>query len=162
MPIERPCDRSFVTTQWRPIVMKPIHPNEAFFQALRQIDQDLFLAAKEKGCPHCGGSLDTANYQRKTKGMTEGENELCFSLCCRREGCRKRKKPRSLRFLGRRVFGAWVVILAVDFCLELGLKGSIHATTSGCAASRGGYHEHSCLRPRILWIPCWGFVDASS
>lgn len=72
--------------------------------------------------------LDTENYWRKTRGMA-GENELCFSLCCRKEGCRKRRSPKSLRFLGRKVYGAWVVILAVDFCYELGLTGSIARQT---------------------------------
>lgn len=106
----------------------PIPPNEPFFQTLRQLDQDLFLAVKAKGCPHCKGQLDTSNYYRKTRGMPQ-ERELCFSLCCRQEGCRKRRTPRSLRFLGRRVYGAWVVILAVDFCSELGLKGKIARQT---------------------------------
>lgn len=109
--------------------MKPIHPDEAFFQILRNIDHDLFLAIKAKGCPHCGGPLDTSNYPRKTRGMTAGENEVCFSLCCRREGCRKRRRPRSVRFFGRKVFGAWVVVLAVDFCRDLGLKGQIARQT---------------------------------
>lgn len=105
-----------------------ITPDETFFHSLRQLDLELFLAAKAKGCPHCGGPLDTANYPRKTRGMS-ASNELCFSLCCRRDGCRKRKKPRSVRFLGRRVYGAWVVILAVDFCRELGLEGQIARQT---------------------------------
>ena len=74
----------------------------AFFQSLRQFDKEIFLTAKAQGCPHCGGPLDTANYLRKTRGMAE-ENELRFSLCCRREGCRKRRLPPSVRFLGRRV-----------------------------------------------------------
>ena len=100
----------------------------AFFQSLRQFDKEIFLTAKAQGCPHCGGPLDTANYLRKTRGMAE-ENELRFSLCCRREGCRKRRLPPSVRFLGRRVYGAWVVIMAVDFCQELGLKGKIARQT---------------------------------
>jgi hypothetical protein len=98
------------------------------FQSLRQFDEEIFLQTKANGCPHCGGPLDTANYARKTRGMAEG-SELCYSLCCRREGCRKRRKPRSLRFLGRRVYGAWVVIMALDFCAELGLKGEIARQT---------------------------------
>jgi hypothetical protein len=35
-----------------------------------------------------------------------------FSLCCGREGCRKRATPPSLRFLGRRVYLGVVVIVA--------------------------------------------------
>jgi hypothetical protein len=35
-----------------------------------------------------------------------------FSLCCGRDGCRKRATPPSLRFLGRHVYLGAVVILA--------------------------------------------------
>ena len=35
-----------------------------------------------------------------------------FSLCCGRDGCRKRATPPSLRFLGRRVYLGAVVIMA--------------------------------------------------
>jgi hypothetical protein len=104
--------------------------DETFCQSLRDLDRDIFLAAKARGCPSCGGILDTSNYIRKTRGMSKGD-ELRYSLCCRNEGCRKRRTPKSLRFLGRKVYGAWVVILAVDFCEELGMKGQLaHQTLS--------------------------------
>jgi hypothetical protein len=32
-------------------------------------------------------------------------------LCCERDGCRKRKTPPSVRFLGRRVYAGFVVVL---------------------------------------------------
>jgi hypothetical protein len=35
-----------------------------------------------------------------------------FSLCCGREGCRRRATPPSVRFLGRRVYVGAVVIVA--------------------------------------------------
>jgi hypothetical protein len=35
-----------------------------------------------------------------------------FSLCCSREGCRRRATPPSVRFLGRRVYLGAVVIVA--------------------------------------------------
>ena len=85
----------------------------AFLQGLRDFDFNLFLSMKKKGCPRCRGPLDTSNYLRKTRGLSD-ESEVCFSLCCRREGCRKRSKPRSVRFLERKVYGAWVVIMAID------------------------------------------------
>jgi hypothetical protein len=38
---------------------------------------------------------------------------LRFSFCCEREGCRRRRTPPSVRFLGRRVYlGAVVVLIA--------------------------------------------------
>jgi len=95
----------------------------AFLQGLRDFDFNLFLSMKKRGCPRCGGPLDTSNYLRKTRGLSD-DSELCFSLCCRREGCRKRCKPRSVRFLERKVYGAWVVIMAIDYCRELGLSAA--------------------------------------
>lgn len=108
--------------------MKPILAGDLFFQDLREHDRKLFLQAKAKGCPHCGGPLDTSNIQRKPRGLGEKE-EYRFSLCCRREGCRKRLTPPTLRFFGRRVYPAFVVILAIDFYKELGLSKSIARQT---------------------------------
>jgi hypothetical protein len=108
--------------------MYPLHADAAFFQSLRSIDHDVFLATKAKACPQCGGQLDTAHFPRKPRGLGE-EEELRFSLCCRREGCRKRLTPPSVRFFGRHVYSAWVVILVVDFCRELGLSRAIARQT---------------------------------
>ena len=69
-----------------------------------------------------------AHFPRKPRGA--GEEELQrFSLCCRKEGCRHRVTPPSLRFLGRKVYSAWVVILAAEFCNELGLGAKIARQT---------------------------------
>jgi hypothetical protein len=111
-------------------MMHSLSVDEAFCQLLRDLDRELFLAIKAKGCPVCGGPLDTSNYIRKTRGMSEGD-ELRYSLCCRIDGCRKRQTPKSFRFLGRKVYGAWIVILAVDFCQELGMKGKLAHQTLG-------------------------------
>lgn len=110
------------------MTLHELSPDSEFLQTLRAFDFNLFQAMKRKGCPRCGGQLDTSNYLRKTRGLSS-ESEICFSLCCRREGCRKRSKPQSVRFLGQRVYGAWVVILAVDYCRELGLSGQIARQT---------------------------------
>jgi hypothetical protein len=37
--------------------------------------------------------------------------------------------PPSLRFFGRKVYSAWVVILVVDFCAELGLSRPVARQT---------------------------------
>ena len=108
--------------------MPLLSADDAFFQSLRALDFDLFLVAKSKPCAFCSGPLDTAHFPRKPRGA--GEQELKrFSLCCRKEGCRHRVTPPSLRFLGRKVYSAWVVILAVEFSRVLGLGGQISRQT---------------------------------
>ena len=52
-----------------------------------------------------------------------------FSLCCGREGCRKRATPPSLRFLGRRVYLCAVVLVASMFAQVLGTDGSVGRVT---------------------------------
>ncbi len=94
-----------------------------FFHLLDAEDARTAANVKASGCPDCGGRLDQANYPRKPRG-----GELCAageiydrrrSLCCARDGCRHRRTPLSLVFLGRRVylaitivFGAWRTTVA--------------------------------------------------
>ena len=63
-----------------------------------------------------GGRLDQANYPRKPRGGELGAAGEIFdqrrSLCCAREGCRRRRTPPSLVFLGRRVYLAITVVIA--------------------------------------------------
>jgi hypothetical protein len=85
----------------------------SFFDLLLKIDRDLAAEAREGGCT-CGGALHRANYERKPSGGPpdlDPDHMTRFSFCCAREGCRRRLTPRSLRFLGRRVFFAVVVLL---------------------------------------------------
>jgi hypothetical protein len=84
------------------------------YEALGRIDVDLAARARSAGCD-CGGVLHSANYPRKPRGGPGdlGEQyEYRLSLCCATEGCRKRVTPRSVRFLGRKVYLAAVVVLA--------------------------------------------------
>jgi hypothetical protein len=87
-----------------------------FFVRLTQIDAEIAAAVAAGRCPFCGGPLHRGNYARKPRGgliALAGEDCLVrFSLCCGREGCRKRVTPPSLRFLGRRVYLGAVVIVA--------------------------------------------------
>lgn len=87
-----------------------------FFDLLDREDARIADAAKAIGCPHCAGRLDRADYPRKPRGgdlATAGETiERRRSLCCAREGCRKRLTPPSLVFLGRRVYLAIAVVIA--------------------------------------------------
>lgn len=83
------------------------------YDFLLQIDVELAVAARQAGC-RCGGRLHSARYRRKPRGGPSDlglETERRASFCCSREGCRKRMTPVSVRFLGRRVYWAAVVVL---------------------------------------------------
>ena len=89
--------------------------NASFWSFLFTVDQDLAATKRNQGCS-CGGRLHCANYPRKPRGGCEKLPESYgyrLSFCCEREGCRKRKTPPSVRFLGRKVYlGAVVVLVA--------------------------------------------------
>jgi hypothetical protein len=85
----------------------------SFWSFLLAVDEDLAAETRKKGCP-CGGRLHCANYPRKPRGagseLTEFQR-LRLSFCCDRGCCRKRATPPSVRFLGRKVYLAAIVIL---------------------------------------------------
>jgi len=88
--------------------------DSTLWRFLFRLDQDLALEARRRGC-RCGGVLHSARYPRKPRGaLTDLDPEYGsrLSLCCAREGCRKRTTPPSVRFLGRRVYLGVVVVLA--------------------------------------------------
>jgi hypothetical protein len=89
---------------------------EEFFSHLFAADAEVSRRVAAAGCPWCGGPLHQAHYERKPRGgafAAAGEAfALRHSLCCGREGCRRRTLPPSLRFLGRRVYVEAVVLLA--------------------------------------------------
>jgi len=91
-------------------------PDLNFFKQLDDEDARIAAQVKASGCPACGGRLDRADYPRKPRGGELGAAGESFdrrrSLCCGREGCRRRRTPRSLVFLGRRVYLAITVVLA--------------------------------------------------
>jgi hypothetical protein len=84
------------------------------FEALIAIDQELATAAAAGGCRRCfGRRLHRGDYPRKPRGgpaTLAAAYERRTSFCCAR--CRKRLTPPSVRFLGRRVYLAAVVVLA--------------------------------------------------
>jgi hypothetical protein len=85
----------------------------SFWSFLLAVDEDLAAEACKKGCA-CGGRLHCANYPRKPRGAGLQLSEfqcLRLSFCCDRDGCRKRVTPPSVRFLGRKVYLAAIVIL---------------------------------------------------
>jgi hypothetical protein len=96
---------------------------EEWFASLEKFDRQIAEAVAVAGCRHCGGPLHQGNYQRKPRGGNIAEAGETFrlrhSLCCGREGCRKRALPPSLRFLGRRVYLEAVVLVASALALAL-------------------------------------------
>jgi hypothetical protein len=89
-----------------------------FFALLKQQDKQIAARVAAEGCPWCGGPLYRGDYDRKPRGALiapAGEEFVRrISLCCGREGCRKRATPPSLRFLGRRVYlGAVVIVVSL-------------------------------------------------
>jgi len=87
-----------------------------FYERLHRIDQELADQTRAGRCPFCSGPLHYATYERKPRGGPEGiAEEVCvrLSLCCGREGCRRRTLPPSCLFLGRKVYWGAVVLVVV-------------------------------------------------
>ena len=87
-------------------------------ELLLTIDRDLADSCRAEGCRACGGRLHSARYPRKPRGRPKTlagrlgpEHDQRFSFCCAVDGCRGRETPASLRFLGRRVYLAAIVVL---------------------------------------------------
>ena len=86
------------------------------FSLLYRIDQDLAESVKAKKCRFCQSRLDIANYLRKPRGGPADIDEahrVRFSLCCSREGCRRRTLPPSTRFDGPRVYWGCVILVVM-------------------------------------------------
>lgn len=94
---------------------RSILSDATFLQQLLTIDTELADACRAAGCPVCGGRLHCSTFIRKPRGWLgdDGPPEAAvrFSFCCARDGCRKRVTPRSVRFLGRKVFLCPAVVL---------------------------------------------------
>ena len=75
-----------------------------FFQRLLEEDEGAVDRQQARGCPWCRGRLDRADYPRKPRGLPaqwEGLFSTRFSMCCCREGCRRRLTPPSVRIFTR-------------------------------------------------------------
>ncbi len=85
-----------------------------FHRLLLAFDEDLAARARAARCRRCGGVLHSARYRRKPRGLPIGlgeEYRRRFSFCCAVRQCRKRKTVASLRFLGRKVYAAAILVL---------------------------------------------------
>jgi len=79
-------------------------------------DNEMAEKCRQAGCQYCSGVLHRSDYKRKPRGGPASDapppDVYRDSFCCDQEGCRKRHTPPSIRFLGRKVYWAVVVILA--------------------------------------------------
>lgn len=85
-----------------------------FFEFLYRCDLDCTEQTRNQGCRRCPGRLHRADYERKPRGALGKlgrEYNQRLSLCCDRPGCRKRETPPSVRYLGRKVYLAAVIVL---------------------------------------------------
>jgi hypothetical protein len=83
--------------------------DQQLFQLLEKVDADSAEAARQQGCLYCGGALHRADYDRKPRGGPGWDRRDSF--CCAKDGCRRRRTPESVRFLGRKVYAGLVVVL---------------------------------------------------
>lgn len=83
--------------------------DQKLLELLRKVDAELAATAREEGCLVCGAVVHRANYPRKPRGAAVGDTRDSF--CCSVRDCRRRKTPASVRFLGRKVYAGFVVVL---------------------------------------------------
>jgi len=84
----------------------------AFFRFLTHIDEELAATTRLAGCRSCEGALHVANYPRKPRGCpvaVRAEYSRRLSFTCGR--CERRTTSASVRFAGRRVYLAVVLML---------------------------------------------------
>lgn len=88
-----------------------------FHDLLLACDRDLADLCRAEGCA-CGGRLHSARFPRQPRGLSKSlrsrlgpEYDQRFSFCCAVDGCRTRETPASLRFLGRKIYLAGIVVL---------------------------------------------------
>lgn len=84
----------------------------AFFRFLTRIDEEFAATTRLRGCQACEGPLHVANYPRKPRGCPAAVQEAYsrrLSFTCGQ--CDLRATPPSVRFAGRRVYLAVVLML---------------------------------------------------
>lgn len=126
------------------------------FEKLTEFDEEVAKAVAAGRCQHCGGPLHRGDYERKPRGGLIGVSGEAFrlrhSLCCGREGCRKRALPPSLRFLGRRVYLEAVVLIATVHALTAMAMRMAHVAT--------GVPVRTLRRWRLWWVDVFPKLDA--
>jgi len=135
--------------------------NASFLIYAMKIDLQLAENTKQKNCPSCGGKLHYARYQRKGRigdlempADREGllDWDTFHSLCCTREGCRKRVRPPSVRFAGQSPYSSATLLLAQLLTLGASQK-SVLALCKILQVS-----ERTVRR----WLRGWEYIHAKS
>jgi hypothetical protein len=119
-----------------------------FYAFLLNIDQELASEMQAAGCRRCGSALHKNRYERKPRGggLTNLGKPPHYHLSLSCSKCEKRHNPPSVRFLGRRVFVAAIVVLAST--LQDGL-------TAEWVAQLGGWlcvPRRTIARWRAWWL----------
>lgn len=115
----------------------------ALWPVLTKIDTDLAAQARAQGCA-CGGTLHRANYPRKIRGINVASTRESF--CCAEEGCRRRTTPASVRFLGRRVYAGFIVVLLTA------LRHGLTAQRVSVLQEQLGVDRRTLARWREWWM----------
>ena len=122
-----------------------IHSNARVWAFLKRVDAAEAEACRAAGCPRCGGTLHSATYPRKPYGLAADlrDDARRFSLCC--SACRRRVKPPSVRFFGRRFYvGALFLVVSA-----LAVAGGVRLQT---IARRCGVPASTLKRWRRWWL----------
>ena len=117
------------------------------YELLFRIDREFAEQARVAGC-HCRGLVHRSDYERKPRGGRSDlgpEYDKRFSFCCALEGCRNRKTPPSVRFLGRRVYLGAVVLLVTA------MQGGITERRAADLQNRLGVSRRTLWRWRSWW-----------
>jgi hypothetical protein len=81
-----------------------------FYEFLHCIDKHLAAQTQAGGCRRCRWTLHKNRFPRKPRGGPAGVDRFRLSLACSR--CNKRHTPPSVRWLGRKIYLAAIVVLA--------------------------------------------------
>ena len=109
--------------------------NARVWDFLEQVDAAEAQLCREAGCPRCGGALHSATYPRKPHGLAAGlrDDVRRFSLCC--SVCRRRVKPASVRFFGRRFYVGGLFLVVSALALSGGVRLQMIARRCGVPTS---------------------------
>lgn len=124
-----------------------------FYAFLQCIDEELAAETRAGGCRRCKGRLHRDRYRRKPRGGPHGLDQgywyrLSFTCAI----CDKRHTPVSVRFLGRRVYLAAVVVLASA------LRTGLNDRRIGQLTEWIGVPKRTIERWRTWWLR--EFVDS--
>ena len=96
--------------------------DQNLFQLFEKCDNEFAEKCRHAGCQSCPGVLHRSDYKRKPRGEPKSDKDVYRdSFCCDQEGCRKRHTPPSIRFLGRKVY--WAVVVILTAALRHGING---------------------------------------